>query len=293
MGIHDRDYYRDDSNGFLDAWGRMGASIWLIVITCAVFFAQMFTSGPRQGDITHGLAFIPQAVLEGEVWRLITSLFLHSDLWALFWNMLVLYWAGSRLEEMYGAREFLAYYLLSGVLANAAGLLAFEANPAIHWANIGASGPVAAVLVLYAAHFPHQQILLFFVLPMRVWVMAVLFVGLNIFFFGPGVVLVGAVLGLLYRQCGIRITGLFSQRIGLPIRRGPRLRVVRPEPEPPEPVGAAVETQPPPKASVDEHLEATLDRILEKVSRHGQGSLTAEEHEILVRASELYKKRRK
>jgi hypothetical protein len=42
----------------------------------------------------------------------------------------------------------------------------------------------------------------------------------------------------------------------------------------------------------DEHLEAKLDEVLEKVQRHGKDSLSESERAILVRASEIYKKRR-
>jgi membrane associated rhomboid family serine protease len=296
MGFQDRDYYRDDSHGVLVAWSRLGATAWLIVITSVVFFAQCLTGGPARGELTLFGAFIPKEVLGGEVWRLVTSHFLHLTLWSLFWNMLVLYWAGKRLEEMYGSREFLAFYLLSGILINAAGLLAAEAKVPDSWSVIGATGVITAVLVLFAAHFPHEPVMLFFVLRMPVWALAALFVVSDIVFFhtevGPHVL--GAAIGLLYQVTGVRLTGWLPRSFRLPVRRGqPRLRVIRPEPEEGEPVGAAVESQPRPKEAVDEHLEAKLDRILEKVSRHGQDSLTAEEHEILVRASELYKKRRK
>jgi hypothetical protein len=47
------------------------------------------------------------------------------------------------------------------------------------------------------------------------------------------------------------------------------------------------------KADVDEHLEAQLDAVLAKVAAHGQGSLTSAEREILKRASEVYRKRRR
>ena len=43
---------------------------------------------------------------------------------------------------------------------------------------------------------------------------------------------------------------------------------------------------------VDEQLEAKLDAVLEKVARFGRGSLTEGENQILMRASEIYKKRR-
>jgi hypothetical protein len=44
--------------------------------------------------------------------------------------------------------------------------------------------------------------------------------------------------------------------------------------------------------SVDEQLEEKLDQVLEKVSRTGRESLTPEENQILLRASEIYKRRR-
>ena len=56
---------------------------------------------------------------------------------------------------------------------------------------------------------------------------------------------------------------------------------------------APVQTAPRSSEAPDEQLEAKLDAVLEKVSKHGQGSLTPEEREILFRASELFKKRRK
>jgi hypothetical protein len=65
------------------------------------------------------------------------------------------------------------------------------------------------------------------------------------------------------------------------------------EPEP-EPTRArpATATATASRASVDEHLEAKLDQVLEKVARSGRESLSPEENEILLRASEVYKRRR-
>jgi hypothetical protein len=43
---------------------------------------------------------------------------------------------------------------------------------------------------------------------------------------------------------------------------------------------------------VDEQLEAKLDAVLEKVARFGKQSLTDSENQILMRASEIYKRKR-
>jgi hypothetical protein len=55
-------------------------------------------------------------------------------------------------------------------------------------------------------------------------------------------------------------------------------------------VTAAASSAPAPES--DEHLEAKVDALLEKVGRTGQASLTASEREFLQKASEVYKKRR-
>jgi hypothetical protein len=103
--------------------------------------------------------------------------------------------------------------------------------------------------------------------------------------------LAGAVFGAAYYLAGIRLMGLIpAGRSGAGRGRAqPRLRVVPPddddaETDTPEPV-------PPPPA--EERFEERVDRLLDKVSRFGQESLTAEERELLFRAGEHYKKRRR
>jgi hypothetical protein len=66
----------------------------------------------------------------------------------------------------------------------------------------------------------------------------------------------------------------------------PPLRVYREE-EPPTPVTVGA-TAPPD----EEQLEAKMDAILEKISRSGKESLTESERQVLLRASEVFKRRR-
>lgn len=305
MGIQDRDYYRDGPS-FLDRVGQQGATVWLIAITVGVFFGQILSAdGPlKQGPLLSIGAYDPKLILEGQVWRLLTAVFLHGTLWHLFFNMLILHWAGGKLEELRGPREFALFYLVGGVAANMLFLAAYLAGLTGDNRAIGASGAVTATLVVFACHFPHAQVRLWFILPMPVWLVTVLFVGLdcwfglsnvpdprggNIAYFGH---IGGAVFGLLYFQTGVRLSHLFARGP----RARPRLRVIpAPSDEAPEPVGAAVLAPMPRPAAApaDEQLEAKLDAVLAKVSKHGPANLTAEERDILQRASELYKKRRK
>jgi membrane associated rhomboid family serine protease len=310
MGIQDRDYYRDDSAGYREVWGRQGVAIWIIALTCGIFFGQCITGAPLKSPlVVHG-AFEPNSILAGEVWRLLTPLLLHANLLHLVFNMLVLYFAGTRLEEHYGSREFLTFYVAAGLISSLAYLLASVAGLAEVERALGASGAVTAVLVLFACHYPRQRVLLYFIIPMPVWVLVVVFVAIDLLGATGGAVgvrtapvgyvahLGGALFGVLYFQAGIRITELFRRPSRAASRTRPKLRVVTTEPEDdtPTPVGAPVENRPPPKEAqepVDEQLEARLDQVLEKVSKYGQESLTPEEREILFKASEVYKKRRK
>lgn len=309
MGIQDRDYYREGPS-FLDRVSEQGATVWLIAVTCGVFFGQILSAAsPAAGGLLGGPlvqlgAYDPDRILEGEVWRLLTGCFLHSGIGHIFFNMLILFWAGQKLEERYGATEFVLFYLFAGIGANVIYLAAQSAGLAPMARAVGASGAVTAALIVFACHYPHAQVRLYFFIPMPVWLLAVLFVGFDTLFalsaFDPqgGRIayfahIGGALFGLLYFRTGIEFRRIFSRK-SRP-RARPRLRVVPPptEEERAEPVGASVPAAPRPAEAADEQLEAKLDAVLAKVSKHGQESLTPEEREILFKASEVYKKRRK
>jgi hypothetical protein len=100
----------------------------------------------------------------------------------------------------------------------------------------------------------------------------------------------GALFAFAYYKLQWRLLGIWSAlRSWQRQLFRPRLRVYREERR--EPVSVAA---PPPAhtGDVDEQLEAKLDAILEKVARSGRDSLSDSERQILMRASEIYKRRR-
>src|SRR5205823_491881 len=98
----------------------------------------------------------------------------------------------------------------------------------------------------------------------------------------------GAAFGFLYYHFQWRVLGWLPGRIALPrFRPRPKLRVYRPQPRPEPGTGAL------PPSEADAQLEEELDAVLGKVARHGRDSLTERENQILMRASEIYKRRRK
>src|SRR5262249_46310047 len=100
----------------------------------------------------------------------------------------------------------------------------------------------------------------------------------------------GAAFAALYFQMHWRLLSFWPKfRSWKNQRSRPRLRVFRGDEETREPVPVATVSS---GRDVDEQLEAKLDAVLEKVARTGQSSLTDAEKQILLRASEIYKKRR-
>jgi membrane associated rhomboid family serine protease len=318
MGIYDRDYYRREGPSYLEALIPSGRVCkWLIAINVAVWIVQMATSRPMHEEMVRqampqlrqerGTTFTemfyldPPKVLEGQVWRLLTYAFLHSTTsWThIVFNMLFLWWFGSDLERMYGPKEFLAFYLVAAVVGGLTDvgfyLILKDPTP-----GLGASGAVTALLLLFACHFPHQQILIFFMLPVPIWLFVVFQMaqdtfgaldGFRSFSATAGIVhLSGALFGFLYYRQQWSIVGLL-QSFGswkLP-RSRPRLRLYRPEHVEGEPVSVPSAA---PSMQLDEHLEAKLDAVLEKVARFGKDSLTDAERQILLKASEIYKRKR-
>ncbi len=96
----------------------------------------------QPGAVLADGALIPALVAQGEVWRLLSSMFLHSGITHLALNMLSLYFLGSFVEAAFGRGRFFALYLLSGISGGLAYLYfgGFEA-PAV-----GASGAIFGLL---------------------------------------------------------------------------------------------------------------------------------------------------
>jgi hypothetical protein len=69
------------------------------------------------------------------------------------------------------------------------------------------------------------------------------------------------------------------------------LKLFEPEDNKQEAVAVSAKSSPQ-QSAADEHLEAKLDAVLEKIAKKGKESLTEQEQEILVKAAEMYKRRR-
>jgi membrane associated rhomboid family serine protease len=248
------------------------------------FVQQLFREGSRD-------ALQPWFALTGdffhrpwEVWRLVTYGFLHGGIAHVFFNMYALWLFGMDIEARYGKAEFLRFYFAALVIAGLTWLIVEMATEGLQSQGllIGASGAITGVMILFVLHFPERTIMFWGVIPMKVWVLGVLYVGLDVL----GATnrtspvahvahLGGAAFAYLYVRQRLNLgQWIPSDAIKTLARRGPKLRIHNPD------------------ASTKD-LNKQVDAILEKISREGEASLTRQERKTLEEASRQYQRRRR
>lgn len=144
----------------------------LIVANVAMFL--LFNS---TGDLLAPLALWPLGASQFTgvgfaPWQLVTYAFLHGSLLHLLFNMFALYMFGSAIEQVFGSRRYLSYYLVC-VVAAALTQLLFALMTGGFYPTVGASGGVFGLLLAYGLYFPNNRITLLFPpipIPARVFV---------------------------------------------------------------------------------------------------------------------------
>jgi len=244
----------------LTAWS--GATL-LMVLLVACFLLQ-FVPG-----VTQALALHLDQVDQPLYWyQFLTYAVMHSetDLMHLLMNLLVIFFFGRQIEsDLGGRRPFLAFCAVAALVASLS-FVAIELlkNPAGEGMLLGASGMAYACLVAFGTLYPQAQVILFIV-PMRAWALVSIFMGLALWYslHGAGGVahvahLGGGAFGFLFIRYRSQATQLVA-----------RYRTKRRQTEL--------------RRRVDRKQE--VDRILEKISKTGIGSLTKEERKFLDAAS--------
>jgi membrane associated rhomboid family serine protease len=110
-----------------------------------------------------------KVLLRGQIWQLVTYMFLHGNVGHILFNMLALWMFGTELERIWGTRAFLRYYFVVGVAAAISTIFVsatFEfAAQTFYITTIGASGAIYGLLLAYGLTFPNRPIMLYFVFP--------------------------------------------------------------------------------------------------------------------------------
>jgi membrane associated rhomboid family serine protease len=217
-----------------------------------------------------------------ELWRLCTYSFLHGlyDILHIGFNMLMLWMFSRPLISDYGEKRFLNFYLLAGIFA---GLCTCIVDIVMNKYStvVGASGAVTALLVLFALHYPNQEIYPFGLFPIKAkWLVGIL-IFLDLFAMTNPVNhrgisftthLGGAVFGFIYFRYSGSVASYWEK---WKRRRQTTLGKK-----------AAASSRQAKEAMED------IDVILKKISREGMDSLTESEKKVLNRASEAKRKQK-
>jgi membrane associated rhomboid family serine protease len=259
--------------------------VWRLIIANAVVLLLLTALLPA---LVPSLVFVPELhVAVRRPWTFLSYMFVHAGLWHLAVNMLVLYSLGVRVEERMGSRAFILYYLYCGLGGAIFSLGLAAIQPA---AIAGASAAVLGVAVAFAMFWPDAELMVFplpWPIRARTLVIALLALDLAFALFAPGdgvahiAHLGGAAFGFLFFR--------FQVLTGPP--RAPRARIVE----------RAVMVQsgshqaeradtpvPRPRRTVEPERDAVTietDRLLDKISGQGIGSLTPEERKFLDEVS--------
>jgi membrane associated rhomboid family serine protease len=303
MGFQDRDYYREEEPGF-SIRGPRTVIGWIILINVTIFAADGLIT-PFRPELANNYGINDFLALHvGDLakpwlwWRFLTYGFAHASFgtvpgahWHILGNMLGLFFLGRSVEQFYGPKEFLRFYLTaivaSGLIwavATATGCVL--AGDPLRGSAVGASGAVVAVVILFALNFPRQTLLLFFVIPVPAWLVGVfVVVGDLLTAMNPEssriawqAHLAGAGFAFLYFRGHWNLTRLSQNWFSSSwFKRRPNLRIHDPR------------SQAPP----DDDLADQVDKILEKIHLKGEDSLTSKERRMLKNASRKYQEKRR
>jgi membrane associated rhomboid family serine protease len=140
---------------------------WLVLINAAVYLLLTLLDAfaPGFGRVTRDvLSLIPQWVMHGAVWELITYSFVHVSIFHILFNMLALWMFGAQLESDWGPKKFVEFYFfcvvgaaLTTIAVSYTGLLGVSSATS----TVGASGGVLGILMAFGVLYGDQEIMLF------------------------------------------------------------------------------------------------------------------------------------
>ena len=150
-------------------FGISNLMLYIVIGQVAVFILDLFFRGMLS---SYWLPFSRDLILHGQVWRLVTFIFLPSDSGNPFFLLLgcyFYYWIGTMLEREWGTARFTLFYLSGVVLSVLSGMILGITD--IYYINL-------SIFLVIATLYGEMQVLLFFVIPIKMKWMALIDVAL-------------------------------------------------------------------------------------------------------------------
>lgn len=267
--------------------------IIFLVINILDAFLKLLTIDSFVSDTLLNILSVPAspARLIVKPWTLVTYQFLHLNFFHILFNLLWLFWMGKIFAEYLGMKKLLSTYILGGIAGAILFIAAYNVFPLFREAvgsaqALGASASVLAITIAIAAYVPDYTVHLILIGSVRLKYIALVSILLDLISIsgsnagGHIAHLGGAAYGYFFAmnlkkgtniaawfdRLAERIKNLFSRR---------KMKVIKKD----RPL------------SDEEYLhnkkanQERVDAILDKISRSGYGSLTAEERDILFNYS--------
>lgn len=140
-----------------------GLMKYIVAANLAVFLLDIFIPG-----FIWNLSLVPQAVMNGQIWRVFTFILVPPELspiW-IFFTLYMNYLIGMGLEQTWGSFKFNIYYLI-GVIFTIVVSLIFGTVGTTYYLNL-------TLFLAFATIYPNFEVLLFFVIPVKMKYLAIL-----------------------------------------------------------------------------------------------------------------------
>ena len=234
----------------------------------------------------------------GKPWAIVSYAFLHYDFWHILFNMLWLYVIGCMFLNLFSAKTAINIYFLGAMSGGFLFMLCYSLFPSVFGNSslVGASAAVRALLIFLCAYMPNQE-MRFFTFTIKLWHIGVAIVLLDVIGVFAGIQnpatgnaggnlahLGGALLGYFYAKqllkgddIGRGFESLLNAlgNIFKASKKSPLKTVHKNKSK----VGGYT------KSDFNEfNHQKKIDVILDKISKSGYDSLTAEEKEFLFKA---------
>jgi membrane associated rhomboid family serine protease len=243
---------------------------FLLILNISIFLIEAVLRIPLSG-----LFALP--AIWWETWSfgsLFTYMFVHANTTHLFVNMLGLFFIGPAVEQTIGSYRFFVLYYLSGIL----GGLGWSLLAGPGTVCVGASGALMGILGAFGTLYPNVKLLLWFILPIKAWVLVTLLVIWELYEtvgvqkiggIANAAHLIGAIAGICYAMT-LKHPHLVTELKG----RLPGLGK-----SPPRSHSDRM------KGGQEQLSKEEVDRILDKIGREGMGALSLREREMLKKAT--------
>ncbi len=147
-------------------FGIPNLMLYIVIANFAVYLLDSFSNGTTLSGL---LYFSLDTVARGQLWRIVTFVLIPDagGVFSLLISCYFYYWIGGTLERQWGTAKFTCYYL-GGMLLTLLGTVIVSLITRVSIPLVGASYVNFAMFLAFAALWPDAQVLLFFIIPIRI-----------------------------------------------------------------------------------------------------------------------------